>query len=207
MIPYHTLLTGSSGGGKTSKAREWHDTAQGCSLFLTTKDDEGNVTGKPVRGRRALDSAVAKAREMTDVRCKWLGASYDADLRIARAWARDVWEYRGWPVQIIVDECSESGLAKGEGPINEGLRKDRDHGIKWVPATQDPQDLEQGYGAIKQCEWVVWCGPLKTFHKGFRIYYNLPRELFPTERYETVTFELTDPPQVAHRGRTKKRYS
>lgn len=203
----HTLVTGSSGGGKTTYCREMHATASSCSVFLTTKSHESNVRGRAVAGRRALNSAVKPATRPSDVKCKWYGARYPEATRTVRAWAHDVAEHRGWPVQVIVDECQETPLNKSEGALKRGLHQDRDRGIKWVPTTQSPQDLKEdrGYKGINQCNYIVWCGPAKTFHSGFIQYYNLDGVL-PEEEYEYHVIEPSRPPQVVHEGRTKRKY-
>lgn len=207
MKAYHALVTGSSGGGKTTYLREIQDTVDACSLYLTSKDHESGVAGTRVAGRTALNTAVSRASQATDVRCKWYGADYDGSIRIAREWAHDVREHMGWPTQIIVDEAQDSGLADGDGPLVQGLHEDRDRGIKWVPATQDPQDLRDGYGAIKQCRHIVWCGPPNSFHKGFLSYYDLVSVDLPTEPYHYAVIKPSYPPEVVYRGTTKERYA
>lgn len=203
----HVLLTGSSGGGKTTKAREYHAEFQGASVYLTTKPRETGFEGKQVSGRRALNSVVSDASGPRDAKAKWVGADYDSALATVREWAHDVATHRSWPVQIIVDECQNSGLADGDGPLVDGLHEDRDRGIKWVPTTQDPQDLRDGYSAIKQVEYIVWCGPVKTFHKGFLDFYGIEAGDLPDEPYHCHTIKPTLPPEVVARHQTKSRYA
>lgn len=209
MKAYHLLVTGSSGGGKTTYLREVHATADCCSLFLTPKSHESNVAGNKVAGRKGLSTSVTRASRPSDVRCKWLGASYPESAQTAREWAHAIREQKGWPVQIIVDECqqAEEMTSANRGPIRSGLHEDRDRGIKWVLSTQDPQDLQKSYSSIKQCRYIVWCGPVKTFHKGFLEYYNIDPSLLPEREYKYVTITPSLPPTVAYRGETNATYS
>lgn len=203
----HILLTGSSGGGKTTRAREYHAEFQGASLYLTTKSQETGFEGQRVAGREALNTVVRDADGARDSKAKWYGADYDAALETARAWAQDVAQHRGWPVQVVVDECQNSGLADGDGPLVEGLHEDRGDGIKWVAVTQDPQDLNDGYSALKQVRHIVWVGPVKTFHKGFLQYYNIDPGQLPEKPYQYHVIEPSLPPKVVFKGTTKEKYA
>lgn len=210
MKAYHTLVTGSSGGGKTTFLREIHAEADGCSLFITTKSNESNVTGHKVAGRKALNTAVARASRATDVRCRWYGASYPQAAQTAREWAHDVRKHKGWPTQIIIDECQEApSFREGDGPVRDGLHKDRDSGIKWVISTQSPQDLrtsKNGYGPIQQCKYIVWVGETHTLHGGFLDHHKITTEMLPNELYKYTVIKPTRPPEVLYRGETNPRY-
>lgn len=214
MKAYHAVLIGDSGGGKTTKAREYQATADAASLYMTSKRSESNVSGKRVRGMKALRTAVGQAKRPSDVRCKWFGADYPDDVETAREWAHDIREHRGWSTQIIIDEAhaalpdreSVSGSEAGN-PLAEGLKEDRDLGIKYVLASQDPQDLY--YPPLKQCRWYVWVGIPSPLHRGFVDYWRLPADELPTEDYQVVVFEkgASMSWSVAHRGKTNERYA
>jgi len=207
MQAHHVLITGSSGGGKTTYAREMHATYNGASIYVTSKDTESNVTGRKAGSRQTLNTAVRDASRASDVRVKWFGATYDKDLRTIRDWAHDIHTHLGWSTQIIVDEAQNSGLRDNTGPVKHGLHEDRDKRIKWVPVTQDPQDMKKGYSALKQCRYIVWVGEPNSFHKGFLSYYNLQDVQLPTKPYQFVVVKPSLPPTVAHSGTTSKQYS
>lgn len=200
----HTLVTGAAGGGKTTLLREMHARFDGVSIALTTKTNEKNFRGKPVRGEDALESGIQAGRH----RYKWYGASYPSDTQTAREWAHAVNDQLGVPVQIIVDECQNTPLSSGEGALKDGLHEDRSRAIKWVPATQSPQDLKEsrGYPGINQCKYISWVGESRVFQKGFIDYYSL-EGLLPGERYRYHVIEPTNPPRVIYKGETKRRYA
>lgn len=209
MKAYHTLVTGPSGSGKTTLLREMHAEFDGVSCFVTTKSNESGVAGKRVRGRQALDTAVTEAAGWSDVRVKWYDASYPQDLETVRQWAHDLTDYAGCAVQIIVDEAQNSELSKSQGPLKEGLHEDRDRGIKWVPATQSPQDLREGsggYKGINQCRYIVWVGDSRVFQSGFISYYQLD-DLLPSSPYRYHVVVPSNPPEVVFKGMTDRRYS
>lgn len=192
MQAYHTLVAGPSGGGKTTRLRQMHAEYKGCSIFLTPKSNE----------RKAQHDPPARIRNSS--------AHYPADVEKARQWAAG----RDETVQIIVDEaqnCPSFRDADGaDGPVRDGLHEDRDKGIKWVLATQNPQDLRtnaNNYGPIQQCRWFVWVGESRTWHSGFRDWLQLDPEQLPDEDYEVAVIEPSDPPRVIHRTRTEKVYA
>lgn len=216
MKAYHTLVVGDSGGGKTTYLREKHATANAASVFLTDKPSESNISGTRVRGRKALNTAVNRADSPTDVRAKWLGASYPDAVHTVREWAYDLRTHRGWSTQVIVDEAdgalpdSESlSGSSSDNPLRDGLHGDRDRGIKYMLATQDPSDLY--YPPVKQCRWFVWVGKAAPWHEGFARYFGFTdmRGELPAEEFEYVVFEKGSGMSwsVAHRGKTNKRYA
>lgn len=113
--------------------------------------------------------------------------------------------------QVIVDECQVAPtFANGEnGPVRSMLHEDRKHGLKAVIATQNPQDLRTtrwNYGPLQQCQYVVWVGPARTWHRGFREWFNVPADKLPSENYQYVVLEPTDPPRVVSEGTTDPQY-
>lgn len=179
----HALVAGSSGGGKTTLLREMHDRFSGPSIFMTTKPSDPLPDNPP--------SSIVRP-----------SAVYDDDIIKARQWALA----RNGPVQIIVDEVQFSGLADGAGPIARGLHEDRDRKIKWVLATQSPQDLRGGYTSLQQVNAIYWVGPARTFHEGFIRYYRLQDIDFPEERFSYIKIIPSLPPEVYGPYRTKKKY-
>jgi hypothetical protein len=198
MKAHHTLVAGDSGGGKTTLMRELHDTFPGLSIYLN-HTGESAVAGKRARGLRAIQTAdgntinlrVSDARE---------GAE------IAREAGRSYHEATGYPFQVIADEAQESLLPDGtnapDTAVKRGLHQDRDHGGKWVVATQDPTDLH--YTPLKQVQHWVWVGPWSTFHEGFLRYFSMPREKLPDEEFQFVKFDKQM--NVVYRGETDPKY-
>jgi len=184
----HVLVCGPSGGGKTTYLREMHDRHDGPSIFVTT-DYERQAPSTPPR-------RIRKSR-----------ASYPEDIHTAREWARSHDE----TVQVIVDEVQNAPTFHGEdGPVRKMLHEDRSAGVKAVIATQNPQDLrttEWNYGPLQQCQYVVWVGPAKTWHRGFREWMNLDAAQLPQENYQVRVIEPTDPPTVVYEGETKRKYA
>lgn len=198
MQAHHTLVAGDSGGGKTTLMREMHDTFPGLSIWVNHNGESG-VAGKRASGLRAIQTAdrntinlrVSDARE---------GA------QTAREAARSYHEATGYPAQVIADEAQEDLLPDGtnapDTAVKRGLHQDRDHGVKWVVATQDPTDLH--YTPLKQVQHWVWVGPWSTFHEGFLRYFSMPREELPDEAFQWVKFNKQM--GVTGRGETKQKY-
>lgn len=190
----HELVAGPSGGGKTTLLREKHARWDGPSVFLTTKKGERSALSDPPR------------------RVRKPSAHYPGDIQQARDWAREHDE----TVLVIVDEAQNApSFTDGQGPVKDGLHEDRSAGVKWVVATQNPQDLntrENGYGPIQQCQYWVWAGPLKTWHEGFFQSNGMADmiSLMPSANYEYVvldpTASLAPRERVVHRGETDSRF-
>jgi hypothetical protein len=185
----HVLVCGPSGGGKTTYLRELHDRHDGPSIFMTTKKYE----------RKAISSPPRRIRRSS---CR-----YPEDVSKARQWARS----RDGTVQVIVDEVQNVPTFKDgdDGPLRKMLHEDRSSGVKAVLSTQNPQDLrtnEWNYGPLQQCQHVVWVGPARTWHRGFRNWLNLDADQLPSENYEYRVIRPSDPPAVVFEGQTKKKY-
>jgi hypothetical protein len=185
----HVLVCGPSGGGKTTYLRELHDRHDGPSIFMTTKKYE----------RKAIDNPPVRFRRSS--------ARYPEDIVNARTWARQHDE----TVQVIIDEVQNVPTFHGEdGPVRKMLHEDRSSGVKAVIATQNPQDLhtrEWNYGPLQQCQYVVWVGPAKTWHRGFREWMNLDASQLPQENYHVRVIQPSDPPTVVYEGTTNREYA
>lgn len=188
MKAHHVLVAGSSGGGKTTLARQYHAEFEGSSIFLTTKKNERTAERDP------------------PTRIRKSSCTYPKDVHIAREWALK----REGAVQVIVDEAdsampdSESKSGPGSGnPLREGLHKDREERIKYVVCTQDPSDLY--YPPLKQCQHFVFVGEPAMWMEGFFRYFNIPREdVEALEDYEYVV--MTRSGKVVYKGRTDPKY-
>jgi len=145
----HLAVAGPSGGGKTTFLSEIHSRFDGYSIFLTTKPNE----------TKPRENGIARQRKSS--------CDYPEDIRRARKWALS----QGTDVQIILDESQNApSFRSGEGPLSDGFRKDREAGVRYCVATQNPQawnnDLD-GYGLIQQCDHWVFVGPAKDWHLSF----------------------------------------
>jgi hypothetical protein len=201
MKAYHTLVTGSSGGGKTTLLRELHETFPGLSIWVNHSGESG-VAGKRASGQQAMRSSD---RNLINLQV----GDADSGCELAREFAREYTSATGYPAQIIVDEAHNTSLSDGEGALKQGLHEDRDHRIKWVPATQSPQDLKEsrGYPGINQCQWIVWVGTSKTFQSGFINHYNLDDAGLPEEQYKFHKILPSRPPRVVYKGETKREFA
>ena len=190
----HVLVAGPSGGGKSTYLREMHARQEGPSIYMTTKGNERTAHHRPPE------------------RVRQSSARYPSDMEQARQWAIQ----RSETVQIIVDECQNApAFREGEGPLADGLHEDRSRGVKYVIATQNPMDLrtnERGYGPVQQCEYWVWCGPLKTWHEGFFQSNGMSDmiELMPQENYQYAvlnpTASVPASERIVHRDVTDPRF-
>lgn len=185
-----TLVCGPSGGGKSTYMRERHAKFDGISIWLTTKKNE----------RKAEHSPPNRIRRSS--------CSYPEDIEQARRWGVQ----RPEPVQICIDEVHNAPtFSDGEdGPVRTILHENREDGVEAVIATQNPQDLRTtrwNYGPLQNCAWIVWVGPARTWHSGFREWLSLEADQLPDTNYRYHVIRPSDPPEVAYRGRTSKQYS
>lgn len=109
--------------------------------------------------------------------------------------------------QIIVDEVQNcpTFLSGEDGPVRKMLHEDRERGIKAVLCTQNPQDLrttEWNYGPLQQCQYFVWTGEARTWHRGFREWLNVDADMLPDQQHSFVVIRPTDPPEVVSSGET-----
>lgn len=187
----HLLVCGPSGGGKTTYLRQLHAQHDGASAFLTTKPNERTAQNSHPQHRRYRESS-----------CSYPGAIEPV---------RDAARSESGVAQVIVDEVDTAPtFADGEnGPVRRMLHDDRELGVKCVIATQNPQDLHTSqwkYGPLQQCEYVVWVGPVKTWHTGFTDWLDVDRSQLPDENYTYVVIDPSAPPQVVYEGRTDPQY-
>jgi len=190
----HLAVAGPSGGGKTTFLSETHSRFDGYSIFLTTKPRET----KPEK------NGPARQRKSS--------CSYPEDIRRARKWALQ----QDAPVQIVVDESQNApSFQSGEGPLSDGIREDREAGVRWSVATQNPQawnNDQDGYGLVQQCNFWVFCGPAKDWHVGFFRANNMSglEDYLPTENHQYVVINpvaaLSSKEKIVDTGRTSKQY-
>jgi len=190
----HLAVAGPSGGGKTTYLREQHAKFDGISIFLTTKKDE----------RTAKSDPPARIRKSS--------CSYPEDIEQSREWALG----REEDVQIIIDESHNApSFQSGEGPLDTGIREDREYGIRYVVATQNPQNWnnsKDGYGLAQQCDYWVFVGPAKDWHVGFFNANNMSglENHLPAVDFRYVVIEpiakYSNEEKIKYEGRTSKRY-
>jgi len=202
---HHTLVTGDSGGGKTTLMREMYATYPGLSIWIDHNGVSG-ISGTDVDDAETVTSE-AEARRSSATRIRWRTSDPLAAAGAARRVAHQYHERSGYPSQLIVDEAQDGILADGEvetgNPVKQALHQDRDHRLKVVVASQDPTDLE--YTPLKQCQYFTWVGPWSTFHDGFIRYFSIPRDELPTEPYRWVSFDKRMNPIDS--GTTKEEYA
>lgn len=190
----HCAVCGPSGGGKSTLLRKWHDDFDGASYFLTTKPNETRAVVRPPLKFR-------KSR-----------ANYPEDLEAVRRWALK----QPRRVQIIVDEAHNApSFQSGEGPLDSGIREDRERGVEYKVATQNPMNFNEekdGYGLVQQCRFWVFCGEVRDFHIGFLNANGLSDMIpyLPRRQLDYVILNpvasLTPEQKIVERGRTDPRY-
>lgn len=130
-----------------------------------------------------------------------IGDEYPGDIQDAREIVRS-----SGGGQVIIDEAQNAPTFQGEdGPARRMLHEDREDGVKCVIVTQNPQDLrtqEWNYGPLQQCQYFVWVGEARTWHRGFREWLNVDPDDLPEEQHLYVVFKPTDPPEAVVRGET-----
>jgi hypothetical protein len=207
MKAYHTLVTGDSGGGKSTLLAEMAAEFPGLTIIIDPvvepeDSPDQKFSGNNLRGARTVRSA-AEARRSDAHIIHWVTDAPDTAAGEARSIAKAYRNATGYPAQIIVDEAQETGLADGEGPVKAGLHGDRDDAIKWVVATQDPSDLD--YTPLKQVQWWVWCGQVSKFQEGFLRWWGMSRSDLPDRQYQYFVFNKQG--DRVYEGETKKEFA
>lgn len=210
---HHTCVVGDSGSGKTTLVRQIHEEFEKGPSLWVNHSGEMNVAGTVARSPGELKQVVTRAESIQNLRVNYK-PNVDAKeaCAVARAWAKELRRYSGFPVQVVVDEAvavlpdSESESGPGN-PVRDGLHEDRDQKIKWVLATQDPMDLF--YPPIKQCRQIIWVGIPSPFHQGFASYFNLAKGAMPTQEYAYRVFRKERPFEwtPVYEGTTEERYA
>jgi len=206
MRAYHTLVFGNSGSGKTTYLREMHDTfpdetSGGISIWI-------NHNKESVPDGRGFDSAttVSDYQSLVDaVEAGYKRINYHVPQETGITHVRSIaYHVTRQPVQAIVDE-SQNVLPDGQedSELAVGLHEDRDEGVKWVLATQDPSDLD--YPPVKQCAYYVAVGEPSAFMEGFLRYFSINREDLPDSRFSYVVMDRTM--NVIAEGKTQSRYA
>ncbi|WP_042666108.1 ATP-binding protein [Haloferax sp. ATB1] len=204
MQAYHTVVTGDSGGGKTTLLREMQAEFPGLSIWVNFTNTDG-ITGRDLDDAATVRS-VGEARASDATRLNWVTDSPLETARQARTVAHEYHEATGFPTQVIFDEAQNvlpDGEVDSDNPVKRMLHEDRDKALKVVIATQDPSDLD--YTPIKQCKFWVWVGEWAVFHDGFLRYFSIPRDDLPTEPYQYVVFDKRM--NVLHRAETQEAYA
>lgn len=198
----HALIAGDSGGGKTTLLREIH-VRNSPSIWINHNSEDvpsGHQepeTATSVRSLPELEEAISDGYETINYRCD----SQETGIQHARS----VGYHRTDTLQVIVDEAQNvlPTNADMDNALKQGMHEDRDAGIYYRIASQDPGDIDRG--ALKQCEYYVWCGEWATFHQGFFRYFNVPTEELPTEPYKFVVLDKRM--DVVFRGETKEEFA
>lgn len=198
----HALVTGDSGGGKTTLLRQYHAEFDGVSIWVNhngerVPDGRGSSDATTVENYNGLSAAVADGYETINYHTGQLEG-----VQHARAIG---YHATHKPVQIIVDEIQNVWPDDGEtNAIKHCLHEDRDEGIRLLFATQDPTDLKP-YTPLKQAQWIVWCGQWSAFHEGFIRFYGIDKRSLPTKPYLYVV--LNKQAEVVHNGETDESYA
>lgn len=189
----HTLISGDSGGGKTTLAREIADTSGFVSVWVGEGD---RIPGQVVNGPQTLREAVDGGASVVHYKT--------GDVLTAVTHARSLaYHETRRPVSVIVDEAQDHLREDQSNPIKAGLHRDRDVGVRYVLITQDPSDLP--YTPLKQVRYWAWVGEWSTFHDGFLRYFSVPREELPDERFRYVVLDKRMAP--LYRDETREKYA
>lgn len=201
----HTGVFGDSGGGKTTKMREYHATFPGLSIWI-------NHNSERVPDGKGFDHAttVYSYDELLEaVYDGYTAINYVVSDRLegiehARSIGYNVID--SGSVQIIVDEVHEIWPDEDvDNAVKNVMHEDRDEDIRLMFATQDPSDLKP-YTPLKQTKWFVWCGEWNGFHEGFLNAHSwFPKNKLPTEDYNYVVIDKRG--NILSKGKTNPEYA
>lgn len=193
----HALITGDSGGGKTTLMREYHAEWDGVSIWIN-HNNETVPGGNVATNFQELVGMVRSGKQHIN---------YRADQLEGVQHARSIGYHETVkPTQIIVDEIHNVWPKDGEvNAVKTCLHEDRDTPICLRFATQDPQDLKP-YTPLKQAKFFVWCGQWNGFHDGFfNAHPWFPRSKLPEKQHEYVV--ISKQGEVLYRNETKEKYA
>jgi len=207
MKAHHGLVSGDSGTGKSTLLAEMAARFDGLTIIVDPAGDQKfsghNLDTETVRSESGI-------KQSSKPIVTYRPTNLDRDLSMIREVAKQYRRQTGQPVQIILDESQQvfGTELDPSHPAKGLLHEDRDNGIKFVLATQDPSDLQPNYSALKQCRHMVFVGPPSPFHEGFVRYFSLPKDEMPEQDYRYVVFgkgklEWT----VEYRGETSTEYA
>lgn len=164
-----------------------------------------NVPGHRAAGREAMQTAVGKYDDWSNVRVNLQVDDIDECVQLAVNFAIDVWDSVGVPTMIIVDECHHLFRKDGSDAGTWILKEGRDRGIKGVFATQNPKAIpEKANDALMNCRYYVWVGEYSAQNKGWLQYYEYPLDELPGERFKYMVFNRSM--ETLYSAETQEKY-
>lgn len=206
----HALLTGDSGSGKTTRAREVHANCPSMSIVVNHSDESG-FAGETVTTMKAAVKATKQFDTVSDVRLNLKVDDVDKGLRIAQRYGVDMFDtFQSNPnfngVQVIVPEGHKAlpeGKTPKEHPGKWMAHQGRSSGIKLILESQTPRFFD--YASLPQFPYWVWVGPPAGFHDGFLNAHSwIPEEKLPRERYHYVTMDKRG--NILFKGKTSETF-
>ena len=194
MKALHTLVVGDTGTGKSTLLRQIAVETPATTIWIDHMGSEDDLRAPVARSVADLRT-LARDRDVI----RYVPTGTDDPALAARSIAHH--EIDG-PTQIVSDECQEVLTDDSDNQIKQGLHTDRDRGIKWVLATQDPADLP--YTPIKQIRYYVWVGEPAMFMDGFLNYYGFDRGDLPDQDFRYAVLDKSG--AVIDRGETDPSY-
>lgn len=204
-------MVGPTDSGKTTLLREGHETFDGVSVWCNHRGGPNteytrDVAGYRAQGRQAMNTGVSRYDEWTDVRINLRIDDPERCVRTAVAFARDVWDTVGVPVMLVCDEVQHLIPTDADPSENIGLwcyGEGREHGIKFVGATQSPGKVNYK-SDMGDARYWAFVGEQAKSSAGFRQYYGVPDEAMPSERFRYAV--LSRSMQVLYEGTTDPAY-